>query len=207
GEEGGEAGRPPIRARDGWVVIMSAGPAMTRRMFEAMGLPPTEGDLLPGGGRRTLHQAVGDWCAAHTVEEICDTLVRIGVPVAPVLNPPQVAADPHLRQREMLVKMEDPLAGELYLPGLTIKLSETPGKLGPVPPPPPPPPRRPPHAPPPPPPPPPRGPPPRGGVGGREGEGLSPSPTPPPPPPAQNFFCEKIPRGPPGPAPASVAQR
>src|SRR5712664_1916806 len=36
GEEGGEAGRPPIRARDGWVVIMSAGPAMTRRMFEAM---------------------------------------------------------------------------------------------------------------------------------------------------------------------------
>ena len=33
----------------------------------------------------------------------------------------------------MLVKMEDPIAGEMYLPGLTIKFSKTPGKLGPVP--------------------------------------------------------------------------
>jgi formyl-CoA transferase len=33
----------------------------------------------------------------------------------------------------MLVKMEDAVAGEMYLPGLTIKFSKTPGKLGPVP--------------------------------------------------------------------------
>jgi len=33
----------------------------------------------------------------------------------------------------MLVKMEDALAGEIYVPGLTIKFSKTPGKLGPVP--------------------------------------------------------------------------
>jgi crotonobetainyl-CoA:carnitine CoA-transferase CaiB-like acyl-CoA transferase len=29
--------------------------------------------------------------------------------------------------------MEDAVAGEMYLPGLTIKFSKTPGKLGPVP--------------------------------------------------------------------------
>jgi len=33
----------------------------------------------------------------------------------------------------MLVKMDDPVAGEMYLPGLTIKMSKTPGRLGPVP--------------------------------------------------------------------------
>jgi len=33
----------------------------------------------------------------------------------------------------MLVKMDDPVAGEMYVPGLTIKMSKTPGRLGPVP--------------------------------------------------------------------------
>jgi crotonobetainyl-CoA:carnitine CoA-transferase CaiB-like acyl-CoA transferase len=41
--------------------------------------------------------------------------------------------DPHLWEREMLVKMDDPVAGEMYVPGLTIKMSKTPGRLGPVP--------------------------------------------------------------------------
>ena len=33
----------------------------------------------------------------------------------------------------MLVKMADPVAGEMYVPGVTIKLSKTPGRVGPVP--------------------------------------------------------------------------
>jgi crotonobetainyl-CoA:carnitine CoA-transferase CaiB-like acyl-CoA transferase len=33
----------------------------------------------------------------------------------------------------MLVKMEDAIAGEMYLPGATIKLSKTPARIGPVP--------------------------------------------------------------------------
>jgi crotonobetainyl-CoA:carnitine CoA-transferase CaiB-like acyl-CoA transferase len=33
----------------------------------------------------------------------------------------------------MLVTVDDALAGELHVPGLSIKFSKTPGKLGPVP--------------------------------------------------------------------------
>jgi crotonobetainyl-CoA:carnitine CoA-transferase CaiB-like acyl-CoA transferase len=44
-----------------------------------------------------------------------------------------VAKDPHLWEREMLVKMEDAVAGELHVPGVTIKMSKTPGRVGPVP--------------------------------------------------------------------------
>jgi len=33
----------------------------------------------------------------------------------------------------MLVKMEDAVAGEMYLPGATVKLLKTPGRVGPVP--------------------------------------------------------------------------
>lgn len=46
---------------------------------------------------------------------------------------PEVAKDPHLWEREMLVKMEDAVAGEMYLPGATVKLSRTPARVGPVP--------------------------------------------------------------------------
>ena len=58
---------------------------------------------------------------------------RGGIPVAPVQTIPEVAKDPHLWEREMLVKMDDPVAGEMYVPGVTIKMSKTPGRLGPVP--------------------------------------------------------------------------
>src|SRR2546422_460836 len=61
------------------------------------------------------------------------TMVEIGIPVAPVKTIPEVAKDPHVWEREMLVKMDDPVAGEMYVPGVTIKMSKTPGRLGPVP--------------------------------------------------------------------------
>ena len=35
--------------------------------------------------------------------------------------------------REMMVKMDDPVAGEIYAPGVTVKMSATPGHVGPVP--------------------------------------------------------------------------
>jgi crotonobetainyl-CoA:carnitine CoA-transferase CaiB-like acyl-CoA transferase len=135
GQEGGEAGRPPYKAKDGWVII-SAGPAeMRKSLAEVTGgaLQPLPDGSYPAISSGNRSQAVEAWCADHTVEEILEILTERGIVVAPVLSTPQVAKDPHLWEREMLVKMEDPVAGEMYLPGLTIKFSKTPGKLGPVP--------------------------------------------------------------------------
>lgn len=135
GEQGGEAGRPPIRAKDGWVMVSASSPAMRRSLFEIVGEPAVaRGDgTLPQVSSGHRSEAVERWCAEHTVDEICETLMAAGIVVAPVRSTPEVARDPHLWEREMLVKMEDPVAGEMYLPGLTIKFSKTPGKLGPVP--------------------------------------------------------------------------
>ncbi len=137
GAEGGEGGRPPYRAKDGWVVISAAGRDMAAglmrlvsgadgSMTDATPMPSSTGSYR----RRALVEA---WCADHTVEEICAALLDAGIPVAPVRTVPEVANDPHLWQREMLVKMDDPVAGEMYVPGVTIKLSRTPGRVGPVP--------------------------------------------------------------------------
>ena len=138
GEEGGEAGRPPYRAKDGWVVISAGGRDMAGRLMQLVSgattgssdAEPLTGGHSGGDGRR---QALEAWCADRTMETICNALMEIGVPVAPVRTIPEVAKDPHLWEREMLVKMEDAVAGEMYVPGVTVKMSRTPGRVGPVP--------------------------------------------------------------------------
>ncbi len=133
GAEGGEGGRPPYRTRDGWVVISAAGRDMAARLMTLVGGPADDTPLagsFPGGDRRAKIEA---WCAGRTTEEVCAALEAASIPVAPVRTIPEVAKDPHLWEREMLVKVEDALAGELYVPGATVKLSRTPARTGMVP--------------------------------------------------------------------------
>ena len=138
GEEGGEGGRPPYRAKDGWVVISAGGREMAGRLMQLVSggtsgkadAEPLTGGQGGGDGRRKALEA---WCAERTVDSICTALMQAGVPVAPVRTIPEVAKDPHLWEREMLVKMDDPIAGEMYVPGVTVKMSRTPGHAGPVP--------------------------------------------------------------------------
>jgi crotonobetainyl-CoA:carnitine CoA-transferase CaiB-like acyl-CoA transferase len=133
GEEGGEGGRPPYKTKDGHVVISATGRDMAARLMTLV--QGEAGDTSPinsstNDGRR---QALEQWCATRTSEEICTALLKEGVPVAPVKTIPQVVEDPHMWEREMMVKMADPVAGEIYAPGVTVKMSATPGHVGPVP--------------------------------------------------------------------------
>ncbi len=136
GEEGGEGGRPPYKAKDGHVVISASGQAMATRLMQIV---TGDKDAAAAGftsrvGRcDARRKAVEAWCAEHTVDHIVKTLLDAEIPVAPVKTIPQVAADPHLWEREMLVRMPDAVAGEMYLPGATIKMSKTPGRVGHVP--------------------------------------------------------------------------
>jgi formyl-CoA transferase len=134
GEEGGESGRLPYEAKDGWVVVTGGVTAkLTERLAELIGKdtqsPQGAGGSLFGHNNPVLTA----WCKQNTVNDICDKLLAIGIPVAPVLTIPQVVKDPHPWEREMFVKVQDPVAGEMHVPGLSIKLSKTPGGLGPVP--------------------------------------------------------------------------
>jgi len=136
GEEGGEGGRPPYRAKDGYVVISAVGREMAARLMQLVSgeAGSAAAEPLSGGLEADARRAaVEAWCAERTVETICTALMQAGVPVAPVRTIPEVAKDPHLWEREMLVKMEDPIAGEMYVPGVTVKMSRTPGRVGPVP--------------------------------------------------------------------------
>src|SRR3977135_1231718 len=136
GQEGGEAGRPPYKAKDGYVVISASGRAMGSRLIQiATGddSAKAEGYTSRVGHDDPRKVAVAKWCEQNTVDHIVSTLLAAEIPVAPVKTIPQEAEAPHLRSRAMLVKMPDAVAGEMYLPGATIKMSKTPGRVGHVP--------------------------------------------------------------------------
>jgi crotonobetainyl-CoA:carnitine CoA-transferase CaiB-like acyl-CoA transferase len=133
GQEGGEAGRPPYRTKDGYVVISAAGREMAARLMKIVGGEADDTPMLGGSsgdGRRAL---VEKWCGEHTTDDVWQTLHEAGIPCGPVRTIPEVAKDPHLWEREMLVKKPDAIAGEMYLPGATIKFSKTPTPVGEVP--------------------------------------------------------------------------
>src|ERR1700730_18287930 len=136
GEEGGEGGRPPYKAKDGHVVLSASGRAMATRLMQTApgaAAAAVEGWTSRVGQGDARKQAVTKWCAENTVDHIVSTLLEAEIPVAPVKTIPQVAVDPHLWAREMLVKMPDAVAGEVFVPGATIKMSKTPGRVGHVP--------------------------------------------------------------------------
>jgi len=132
GAEGGEGGRPPFRARDGWIVISAAGREMAARLMKIVGGPADDTPLAGSSPAPERRARIEAWCAGLTVEQACARLHEAGIPAAPVKTIPEVAKDPHVWEREMLVKMDDAVAGEMYLPGATIKFSRTPARVGPV---------------------------------------------------------------------------
>src|ERR1700730_7460159 len=139
GEEGGEGGRPPYRAKDGWGVISAAGREMAGKRMQIVGAArcssgssaePMNSSIGRGDERRRL---VERWCDAHSVAEILETLMAAGIPVAAGRGLPEVAQDAKTWECEKLEKQPDALAGEIHVPGLAVKMSATPGRIGPVP--------------------------------------------------------------------------
>ncbi|MCD6479603.1 CoA transferase [Candidatus Bathyarchaeota archaeon] len=106
-----------FKARDGYVAIA----VQTGRMEDAMR------ELM--GVEEVTHEAVAKWVSERTVEEVVDTLVELGIPVAPVNDLDAVMRNEQARAREMFVKVVHPKLGEILLPGFHIKLSETPGDI------------------------------------------------------------------------------
>ncbi len=56
-------------------------------------------------------------------------LDEAGVPAAPVNDFADLAADPQVIANEYVVEIEDPIHGRVKVPGIPVKLSETPGKV------------------------------------------------------------------------------
>lgn len=122
-------------ASDGWVVIGVSGDIVWPRLAKAMGREDmiTDPRFSHVEARvKNVNQVdaiVGEWTSKRSTSDIVSILEKAGVPCAPVLSIDQVAQDPHVRAREMVVKVDYPGIPPVYLSGICPKLSLTPGTV------------------------------------------------------------------------------
>jgi CoA:oxalate CoA-transferase len=123
------------RARDGYVVIV----ALTDRQWNALG--ETIGrrefiedprfsnfvDRIRNAGE--CREKIQAWMATKTMDEAVEALSGAGVPCGAVNNIERIHHDPQLIAREMLAEVEHTRLGKIAVPGIPIKLGETPGSL------------------------------------------------------------------------------
>lgn len=136
---GGIAPSNAYKAQDGWVYLLAVPQHMWGRICHAIGREDLINDAryntIPGRAAHAeeIDAMVAAWVQDRTVAEVVQVLERAEVPVGPIHTIAQAARDPHLWERKMLVESEDPESGKTFVPGLTVKFSETPGAVGPIP--------------------------------------------------------------------------
>jgi CoA:oxalate CoA-transferase len=124
-------------AQDGYVVIGVGNNQLFRALVTAMGQPELGRDprFKAASARLERHdevnRVVGDWVKDRTVDEVMRALGPDGanVPCAPVMTLDRLMVDPHLRARDMVVSLPHAKLGQVAVPGVALKLSESPGTV------------------------------------------------------------------------------
>jgi crotonobetainyl-CoA:carnitine CoA-transferase CaiB-like acyl-CoA transferase len=76
-----------------------------------------------------VDETVGAWTATMDRADLMAACERAQVPCGPVYSIEEIFDDPHYAARGNILRMEHPRAGELAVPNLVPRLSETPGKV------------------------------------------------------------------------------
>jgi formyl-CoA transferase len=74
-----------------------------------------------------LDAAIGQWTAAHSVDEVLAALDAASVPAGKIYTVADIAADPHYLARGMIQQVQMDDGSTLSVPGIVPKLSRTPG--------------------------------------------------------------------------------
>jgi crotonobetainyl-CoA:carnitine CoA-transferase CaiB-like acyl-CoA transferase len=129
-----------FKASDGYLYLHAGTNPLFPRLCGAIGRPdlavnPNYRDV-PGRMRNieALEAIVGEWTGARSLEEAGSVLTKAGIPWGPVSTIADVVTSPQIAAREMMLDVEHPILGALKLPGIPVKLSESPGALRKAPP-------------------------------------------------------------------------
>ena len=119
---------------DKYVVIGANADSIFKRLMSAIGRADLANDpgLAHNDGRvaRTdeIERVIGDWAAAHDLEEVLALLERAEVPSGKIFDIAVIARDAHYAARGMIRDFRLPDGAAVTLPGIVPKLSGTPGE-------------------------------------------------------------------------------
>ena len=120
---------------DRWVAIACTTDKMFGRLAEAMGKPElaSAGRYGPQSKRLAdrdeVDRLVGRWVGSMSLEEVMEICLAHEVPSGPLNTIADIFADPHFKARGNLVSVDDPEVGEVVVPSVIPRLSETPGRI------------------------------------------------------------------------------
>ena len=123
------------RCADGQVVIGGNGDSIFKRLMTAIGRDDLGNDPALGGnaGRAArvdeLDAAITAWTVQRPVSEVVDTLQAVRVPVGRIYTARDIAEDPHYKARGMIERIVTASGLALDVPGITPKMSDTPGAI------------------------------------------------------------------------------
>ncbi|MGH7906937.1 MAG: CaiB/BaiF CoA transferase family protein [Candidatus Binataceae bacterium] len=106
-----------------------------RRLVQVMERPEMADDprysTHVARGERTaeVDGIIAEWSRNHNSDELWAMLNEAGVPAGPIYSAADIAEDEHYRARGMIRTVEDPVMGELKVPGIVPRFSETPGAI------------------------------------------------------------------------------
>jgi CoA:oxalate CoA-transferase len=115
--------------KDRYIIIAVGGDAPFRKLCETIGCPAVADDpAFATNALRVEHQqrlkdALSAVLAERPAEEWLALLEAAGLPCGPINTIAEVVADPQVAARNMLVEVDDPVAGRVTLFGCPIKMS------------------------------------------------------------------------------------
>lgn len=118
-----------------WVAIACTNDKIFSRLAEAMDVPELAGDGRWGtirqreADRVQVDNFVTQWSASLTRDEVLTTCDRFQVPCGPVYAIDEIFEDPHYKARGNIAFVKDDRVGELAIPNVMPRLSDTPGGI------------------------------------------------------------------------------
>ena len=130
------APRSLYRTADGrWLGLSATSQNTWEGLARAMGLDEllTDARFADNAARLrhkdALNEILQAWLGRRSAADIMDELIPAGGVVGPVYNSADIMDDPHYRERDDIVALDDPELGPTRMPGLAPKFSDTPGEL------------------------------------------------------------------------------
>jgi crotonobetainyl-CoA:carnitine CoA-transferase CaiB-like acyl-CoA transferase len=130
------APRNLYKTNDGhWVAISTSADVIAERVMRLVGHPEViDEPWFASGYTRAQHadlldEYVGGWIAERSRAEVIETFEAAGAAAAPVYSAADIVHDPQVRDREMLLDVNDEELGQLKLHNVLFRMSETPGGI------------------------------------------------------------------------------
>ena len=109
----------------------------TDKMFERLCAAMERPDLLEAFGEQSIRLTnrteviaeVEAWTQSRDRDRIIQACIKFEVPSGPINSIADIFSDPHFKARENIITVPVPGIGDIQVPGVFPKLSETPGKV------------------------------------------------------------------------------